>query len=220
MVRKVCWAPCFILFLNIVAFGQFGGQGRQQRAEYSIRGKLMFSNGQDVDQRVEVRLEGAVSQLVSQSYTDSIGNFEFRNLQPGSYYVVVSGDGFETARQQVEVFGTGGGVTNVTVFLEPTDGARRGALRGVDAADPDIIDVSQMKENFPKKAVQNYDKAADEIKKGRETNAIKLLEEAIKVAPKFFRAHLDLGLLYQKARRFLDAEREYKVSQELSAKNV
>jgi Flp pilus assembly protein TadD len=220
MIRKTCLALSFVLSLSNVAFSQFGGQGRQQRAEYTLRGKLMLSNGQDVDQRIEVRLEGAVSQLISSTYTDSIGNFEFRNLQPGSYYVVVSGDGFETARQQVEVFGTGGGVTNVSVFLERADGAGRAALRGVDAADPNIIDISQMKENFPKKAVQSYDKATEEVKKGREANAIKLLEEAIKIAPKFFRAHLDLGLLYQKARRFVDAEREYKVSQELSSKNL
>ena len=218
MIRKVCLVvSCFVL-LNNAAFGQFGGQ--RQRAEYTIRGKLMLNSGQDVEQRTEVRLEGSASQLITSVYSDSIGNFEFRNLQPGSYYVAVNDYGFEPMRQLVEIYGSGGGATSVTLFLEPAASARPAPSRGVDAADPDIIDVTQLKENFPKKAVQNYDKASEEAKKGREANAIKLLEEAIQIAPTFFRAHFDLGLLYQKARRFEDAEREYKRSRELVPKNV
>src|SRR5262249_25144403 len=80
--------------------------------------------------------------------------------------------------------------------------------------------VTQLKENFPKKAVQDYEKATDETKKGHDANAIKLLEEAVQLAPKFYRAHLDLGLLYQKGKRLEDAEKMYKRSQEISPKNV
>jgi Tfp pilus assembly protein PilF len=217
MITRILVALSCVFFLSTVAFGQFGQQ--RQRVEYSIRGKLMLSSGQDVDQRIEVRLEGSTSQMINSVYTDSIGNFEFRNVQPGSYYIVVNGDGFQPTRQMVEVFGTGGGVTTVTIFLERMVDSRT-ASRGVDAADPDIIDVTQLKENFPKKAVQNYEKATDESKKGRDANAIKLLEEAVQLAPKFYRAHLDLGLLYQKAKRLEDAEKMYKSSQEISPKNV
>lgn len=219
MIRRACLVLSCVFLFNSAALAQFGNQGRQ-RAEYSIRGKLLLSSGQDVEQRIEVRLEGSTSQMINSTYSDSIGNFEFRNLQPGSYYIAVSGDGFQPARQLVEVFGTGGGVTNVSMFLDKADGGRPAPAKGVDAADPDIIDVSQLKENFPKKAVQNYDKAVEELKKGRDANATKLLEEAVQIAPKFFRAHIDLGLLYQKARRFEDAERMYKRSREISPKNA
>jgi tetratricopeptide (TPR) repeat protein len=217
MMRRICVVLSCVLLFSTAGFGQFGQQ--RQRVEYNIRGKLMLSNGQDVDQRIEVRLEGSTQQMINSVYTDSIGNFEFRNVQPGSYYVAVNGDGFQPVRQMVDVFGNGGGVTTVTVFLEKLADART-AAKGVDAADPDIIDVTQLKENFPKKAVQNYDKATDEIKKGHDANAMKLLEESVQLAPKFFRAHLDLGLLYQKAKRFDDAEKMYKHSQEISPKNV
>ena len=217
MIRRICVVLSCVFLLSPAAFGQFGQQ--RQRVEYSIRGKLMLSSGQDVDQRIEVRLEGSTQQMINSVYTDSIGNFEFRNVQPGSYYVAVNGDGFQPIRQMVEVFGNGGGVTTVTVFLEPLADART-AAKGVDAADPDIIDVTQLKENFPKKAVQDYDKATEEVKKGHDASAIKLLEEAVQLAPKFFRAHIDLGLLYQKAKRLEDAEKMYKRSQEISPKNV
>ncbi len=217
MIRRICFVLSCVFLLSPAAFGQFGQQ--RQRVEYSIRGKLMLSNGQDVDQRIEVRLEGSTQQLINSVYTDSIGNFEFRNVNPGSYYIAVNGDGFQPARQMVDVFGNGGGATSVTVFLEPLAGAKT-AVSGVDAADPDIIDVTQLKENFPKKAVQDYEKATEELKKGRDANAMKLLEEAVQLAPKFYRAHIDLGLLYQKAKRLEEAEKMYKRCQEISPKNV
>jgi len=217
VIRRTCVVLSCVFLLSTAAFGQLGQQ--RQRVEYSIRGKLMLSTGQDVDQRIEVRLEGSTQQMINSVYTDSIGNFEFRNVQPGSYYVAINGDGFQPTRQMVDVFGNGGGITTVTVFLERLADAKT-AAKGVDAADPDIIDITQLKENFPKKAVQNYDKATDEVKKGHDANAIKLLEEAVQIAPKFFRAHIDLGLLYQKAKQFEDAEKMYKRSREISPKNV
>src|SRR5436190_20451750 len=90
---------------------------------------------------------------------------------------------------------------------------------GFEAADPDIVDVSQMKENFPKKAVQNYEKALDERQKGRLESAVKLLEDAILLAPTFFHAHNNLGIVYEALKRFGDAEREFKRSHEISAKS-
>jgi Flp pilus assembly protein TadD len=49
-------------------------------------------------------------------------------------------------------------------------------------------------------------------------SAVKLLEEAIQIAPTFFHAHNNLGIVYQMLKRFPDAEREYKRSHELSAR--
>src|SRR5262245_38011442 len=145
MIKRSCLILSCIFLLNALAFGQFGQQ--RQRVEYSLRGKLLLGSGQDVDQRVEVRLEGSTGQMMNSAYTDSIGNFEFRNLQPGTYYIAVNGDGFQPTRQMVEVFGNGGGLTTVTIFLERLVDSRN-AARGVDAADPDIIDITQLKENF------------------------------------------------------------------------
>jgi superkiller protein 3 len=120
--------------------------------------------------------------------------------------------------QQVDNVATFGG-SAITVFLtkRSSDASSRGS--GLDAEDPDVIDVTQMKENLPKRAVQDYEKALTERKKGKLESAIKLLQDAIHLAPNFYNAHNSLGTLYQSLKRYTDAEKEYLRSRELNAKS-
>lgn len=158
-------------------------------------------------------------QLITTTYTDGAGNFEFRNIQSGQYWVVVNLEGYEEVRQQVEVYSQMGRVATISIFLNRMPTPRR-ELTGLDAADPDVIDVSQMKERFPKKAVQEYEKSLDDRKKGQDAQAMKRLEEATRLAPDFYHAHNNLGVLYQKSNRFRDAEKEFRRARELNAKTA
>jgi tetratricopeptide (TPR) repeat protein len=108
---------------------------------------------------------------------------------------------------------------NLSIFLNRAP-IERPRLSPLDAADPNIVDVSQMKENFPKKATQNFEKALEEQKKGQNERAILLLEEAVEIAPTFYRAHNSLGLLYQDIKRFADAEREFRRARDLNLKSA
>ena len=198
------------------AFSQNPNQPKRSD-DLFIRGKIVVQNQHDFDERLEVRLEKSSAQAIQTTYTDTSGNFEFHNLAPGAYYIGVTKEGFEPVHQVVEIFNNFNNYS-VTVFLSKPTVEFRDKPAGVDAADPDIVDLNQMKENFPKKAVQDYEKALDEKQKGRLESAVKLLEEAIQIAPTFFHAHNNLGIVYQMLKRFPDAEREYKRSHELSAK--
>jgi Flp pilus assembly protein TadD len=213
--------PWFFLvaffLLSSPAFSQTAPNQQKRSDDLFIRGKLVVQNQHDFDERVEVRLEKSSAQALQTTYTDTSGNFEFHNLAPGAYYIGVTKEGFEPVHQLVEVFNNFNSYS-VTVFLSKPSVEFRDRPAGVDAADPDIVDLNQMKENFPKKAVQDYEKALDEKQKGKLESAVKLLEEAIQIAPTFFHAHNNLGIVYQMLKRFPDAEREYKRSHELSAK--
>jgi len=218
MFRKACVSLAVSVLMSAIALGQAPtNQQRNRVNEYAIRGKIVIPNQYDFDQRIEVRLETGALQMIQTVYTDSSGNFEFRNLGPGAYYVSVNLEGYEPVHQQVEIFNSFG-TSSVTIMLNKPAIEIRERPTGLDAADPDVVDVSQMKENFPKKAVQNYEKALEEKQKGKIESAVKLLEEAILIAPAFFHAHNNLGILYLSTKRFTDAEREFKRSHELNAK--
>src|SRR5215475_3539309 len=217
MLKKAWSVLPLCLFISTSVLGQTT-QNPQRRVESYIRGKVIIANNRDADQRIEVHLEKTTVQTLSTTYTDAAGNFEFRNLAPGSYFVSVDLEGYEPVRQSVDVFNNLGN-NSVTIFLSKPAVTIKERPTGLDADDPDVIDVSQMKENLPKKAVQDYEKAIDEKKKGRLESAIKLLEDAIHLAPNFYHAHTNLGMLYQSLKRYTDAEKEFKRSSELSAKN-
>src|SRR5204863_8742696 len=61
--------------------------------------------------------------------------------------------------------------------------------------------------------------AIEEKKRGKLENAIKLLENAVRLAPNFYHAHNNLGMLYQTLKRYPEAETEYKRCRELNAKS-
>jgi tetratricopeptide (TPR) repeat protein len=218
MLRK---APIFIavffLAASFVCAQTPPNQQRNRVDDYAIRGKIVIPNQRESDQRIEVKLEKSALQVIQTTYSDSAGNFDFRNLAPGSYYVAVTLEGYEPVHQIVEIFNSFGNAS-VTVFLTKPAIELRERLTGLDAADPDVVDISQMKDNLPKKAVQDYEKALDEKQKGKIDSAIKLLEEAVQLAPAFFHAHNNLGILYQSLKRYAEAEKEFKRSHELNAK--
>jgi len=207
-----------ILSFSISIFAKTTPQQRGRAENLGVRGKLITPDHHDADQHVEVRLEKESMQVVQTAYTDGSGGFEFRNLPPGTYYISANLDGYQPVHQQVEVM-SGFGNVAMTVFLTKASPDTSARASGLDAEDQDIIDISQMKENLPKKAVQDYEKALDEKKRGKLESAIKLLEEAIHMAPNFYHAHNNLGMLYQSLKRYMDAEKEYKRSSDLSAKN-
>lgn len=115
-------------------------------------------------------------------------------------------DGFEEVQQEVDVgdhVGIGNAVPiSLDLKLDPADQHRKDS-------DPYSIDVSQFVGRYPKKAVGLYEKAAQNKKKGKKDIAVQQLEEATAIAPDFYHAHNDLGLLYQESGRMDEAEREF-----------
>jgi tetratricopeptide (TPR) repeat protein len=186
--------------------------------DFSISGKIMFGAVNSPSDRIEVQLLGLGSQVVATSYSDAGNNFEFRNLLPGSYFIHIAYAGFEEVKEPIEVRNFLGSRTmSVSILMNRVAGLwRRDDPDGLPTDDPDVVDVSEMQRNYPKRAIEEYQKAVEDSRKGDDEKAIKRLLDAIKLAPDFYHAHNNLGLLYQKLGRYREAEKEYETARELS----
>lgn len=216
MLRRAVSLVAAIGFYVGLAQAQVPPVPRAVDPDFSIRGKIIFGTPHGPDQRIEVRLEKSGMQVVSTGYSDGVGNFEFRNLQPGTYWISINLEGFEEVRQQVEVYSQLGRIANISIFLNKKIQIVQKDVSGFLGDDPDVIDVTQMNQRYPKKAVQEYEKAIEENRKGESSKAMKRLEEALRIAPDFYHAHNNLGVIYQKFNRYRDAEQAYRRARELN----
>jgi len=75
--------------------------------------------------------------------------------------------------------------------------------------DPSVIDITEVTDQYPKAAVDEYQKGIDQARKGNRVAAKERLEAAIKIEPNFFNAHNSLAVLFHTTGQYPDAEREY-----------
>ena len=173
----------------------------------SIDGQIVRYGG--LKQPVLVLLDHSGSTKDQRTFTDLRGNFEFRNVPKGSYNIRVRLEGFENVNYRVDVPGT----PYVFVFLNSSHGpAALGRNR--------VVDIRQLTANIPKQALNEYEKAVREIKDHNTQHAIERLENAIKLAPDFYNAHLGLGQEYRKTDQLDAAEQELTRAFELNPREV
>lgn len=214
MVGNISFGILMSVLIPAVAFSQ-STRSTATAGDFDIRGKLIFPTTPP-QERIEVNLERSM-QRVQTVIADSVGNFEFRSVAPGDYVVIVRVPEFEDVNQSVNLLNTQRS-TPVMIQMNPLFTRRISRPAGFEGDDPDVVDVKMMTKSYPKKAVQAYEKAIGEAKKGNQAAAVALLEEAVKVAPDFYHAQNNLGVNYMKLSRFAEAEAAYRVAATLNPK--
>jgi tetratricopeptide (TPR) repeat protein len=172
---------------------------------------MRVSRGDTPPQRVLVTLEMRGAPMES-SYTDSSGTFGFHSLYPNPYYVVVSDDNYELVRQLVVIDPN---TMATPVFVEITLVPKKKAQPEADAspnpngANPDMIDVREYADKFPKHAVKEFEKGLSSDADGKRDDAIRHYLKAVEIAPDFYLAHNNLGSDYQGKSDFPNARKEF-----------
>jgi tetratricopeptide (TPR) repeat protein len=176
-----------------------------------IRGQILIPSVRAAE-RILVIVQRSDGPIVARVFSDALGNYEARNLPVGTYEIVINVEGYEEIRQQV---GVGGNTfNNVTVNI-PLREKESIVIKRQGAAD-DVVDIAELGRKYPRKAVQDYEKARNELRKGNDAKAIELLLSAVKLAPDLYSAHNTLGTLYQKTQRFREAETLYRHARKLN----
>ncbi|MDQ2922593.1 MAG: carboxypeptidase regulatory-like domain-containing protein, partial [Acidobacteriota bacterium] len=142
----------------------------------SISGRVLFPNGNFVNQNVRISLE-TIRGIRSSVFTDNQGQFVFRGLTPGSYQLVADADAtqFEVTTARVEVFP--GAPSLLTIVLKekrPSGESRKGG---------NTISAIELAASIPGKARKEFERASSASKDGKKDEAIAHLRKAIELYP-------------------------------------
>ena len=215
LLRRASFVLIVLSTITGLAHAQATGQRSPRGSEFVIRGKIMFDSPVAPDRRIEVRLERAGQQLIDTVFSDGVGNFMFRNIIPDAYYVAIEVDGYEPVRERVELSSSFTRVATLTIFLESKTVVTRTEGGGFEG-DPKVVDVNELRTDYPDKAVEEYEKALKDVEKGNAKKAVERLEKAVKLAPDFYQAQNNLGVQYKALERYRDAERTFEIARDLN----
>jgi Flp pilus assembly protein TadD len=181
----------------------------QQSQQYGLTGELQVSRGSFPPHRIEVILETRGTRAGA-TYTDNEGKFSFSIPLPNVYYVVINDPEFEPVRQSYEVRELSGFSNFVVITLVPkqhdagTD--HRSQTLG---SNPFLVNTKEYSKHYTKDAVKEFNKGNKAERNGQTEDAIRHLSKAVTIAPEFYEARNNLGLVYLAKMKFPEAEKEF-----------
>lgn len=185
-----------VLALASTALAQTAGAGANNPnspgrsgggSTHTIRGKIFLPSGNLPEQRIRVVLELSTGGIAGETFSDSVGNFEFRGLPNGAYRVKVPSDArtYEESQEAVELYGTFNRTFAVQVYLKEK---ASDAFRPKDK----ILSVAEMQQ-VPKPAKKLYEQGLKLARANKPADATIKLQEALKIFPDYLYALNKLG---------------------------
>ena len=181
---------------NPPATGRTGGA-----VSHTIRGKIFLPSGNLPEQRMRVVLELNTGGIAGETFSDSVGNFEFRSLPSNSYKVVVPSDNrtFETSQEIIELHGNFSRTFMVQIYLK-----EKGSEFAVRPKDK-ILSAADFQE-VPKAAKKYYEKGLKLAQEKKPEQAANEFQEAIKIYPDYLFALNKLGEQYVHMKKMPEAQ--------------
>lgn len=154
---------------------------------------------------------------VGETTVSADGRYEFKSLPGRKYRLVAYLDGKKQDRREIDIVCRPSAIVSMDFHYgksEPT------LMLRFPAEDTDFVDVAELQGDYPKDVLREYERAFEDHANGNLPKAVQRLEAIAERAPRFFGAHARLGLIFQQAGCFFDAEVEYKRASELSPRSV
>ena len=181
-----------LTLLNQIGFSQQStnpnNSGRSTSVSHSVRGKIYMPSGNLPELRIRVVLEHTAGGIVSETFSDSVGNFEFRGLASSTYRVTVPTDNqtYETSQETVEVSGNFARTFMVQIYLKDKANTQRITMKDKLLSPADIQEV-------PKDAKKSYEQGLKLARDKQPEKASVKLQEALQLFPEYLNALNKLG---------------------------
>jgi len=184
---------------------------QSQANGFPVLGKLQpaTSMGDFQMALIEVLLENEEGRIVDRTTASPNGEFRFNRVMVGRYHIVLEGEKFMPVRHRLEIDVRTFGVVNVAIPLRPLSVTNR-------APEEETISVDSLQRKIPRDAVNAYNKALEEQRKGKTKEAVSNFQKSLRIAPDFFEPRLHLGLHYYRAGNNVEAIKELEKAVELN----
>jgi cytochrome c-type biogenesis protein CcmH/NrfG len=188
------------LLLSVSALSQGG---------HTLQGRVITPNGSQPTAPVRVTLTIS-GRRVYETFTDLSGRFSFPGLARGTYQLTAEGDDRTfvdtSVYAEVSAFGNAPQLFTQDIQLRPIAGKPVSRATVINAFTQEV----------PKTAREKLERANKLADQGKNEAAIVEIQEAIRIFPRYFEAHLSLGNQLLKAGRLDDAILALDVAREIN----
>ena len=157
-----------------------------------IVGQLHFEEGAD-PAIVDVELRDVVAfSILDRVTSNPAGVFRFNDVPLGRYQVVIESQRYQRVQQILAVDTKTFAMISMDISLYP---------RRVDVDEETLVSLEELRRNVSREAIDEYEKAVEELQKENPYRALERLERALEIAQDFYEAHLQLGFIHQREDR-------------------
>ncbi len=174
-----------------------------------VYGQARYEDTKGPAANIIVRLEAFAGGVVGQILTDRDGKFRFSGLASTQYTLTIHAAGYQEARQAIDLLTQTSEYVNIFLAPEAPLSETKRTLKSIGYIDASV----------PAEARQQFEKAQAAIFDDKNIDlAVRQLEKALSLYPKFFEAELSLGTLYMDAGRWVEAEASLRRAVEINNK--
>lgn len=202
-----------VVNLGLILLASFSAIAQESRNPGStlggqISGQVRYVEGNRPAVNILVSCDGSTQGNCGQVMTDQSGRFRFTGLAPTQFVITVRTPGYIEERQNVEL------LTSPNAYLQFQ-------LKADDSSKPASADAPLLDPNVPAAAKKEFDQATAALASGKKESleeAVRRLEKAVSIYPKFIEAQLKLGTAYMDLQQWDKAESALRKALEIDPK--